>query len=64
MTEHPTPPRQDEEPPVRRWPGAGWCEPGDTVRYGGVVWRCIRPGAGKPPDRSTQWIRVSERSED
>jgi hypothetical protein len=48
--------RQDDEP--RRWPGTGWVEAGEVVRYAGHVWRCVKAGAGKPKDGSPQWQRL------
>ncbi len=60
MTEHPTPPRQDEEPPVRRWPGPGWsASPVRWCSYGPHRWLCLLPTPGKPSDRATRfWKRL------
>jgi hypothetical protein len=45
---------------VRTWPGSGFCEVGEVVRYAGHLWRCVQPGAGKPRVESPQWVRVDE----
>jgi hypothetical protein len=45
-----------EDPP--RWPGSGWVDTGEIVRYGSSRWLCLQRTCGKPRDASPFWRRL------